>query len=357
MSRFHRLRVKDIRRETDECVSVSFDIPDELKDTYRFKQGQYLTLRETLDGEEVRRSYSLCSSPLENEWRVAIKLVEDGRFSTFANTRLRVGDQIEVMPPEGRFYTDVDPDQRKNYLAFAAGSGITPVISIIKTVLRTEPKSTFTLFYGNRDTHSIIFREEIESLKNRYVDRFRNFHVLSRERLDADLFYGRIDRDKFDAYCQSLFNLDTVDEIFLCGPEEMIFSLKEHFEKQHVDAKKIHFELFTTPVGGPVTSTVVEAAPIEDGQCHISIKLDGKSFDFAIPAGSNNILDAAIENGHDVPYSCKGGVCSTCRAKLLDGKVEMELNYALEPDEVEAGYVLTCQSMPQTSKIVVDYDQ
>src|SRR5687767_1476187 len=243
---FHSLPVKEIRRETDECVSVEFEIPPELIKDFQFLQGQSLTMRAFIDGEEVRRTYSICSSPMDKEWRVAIKKVEGGLFSSYANAQLRSGDRLDVMPPVGKFYTPLDPANKKNYAAFAAGSGITPVISLIKTTLRTEPQSTFTLIFGNKKRSSIIFFEELEGLKNKYMDRFNLVHILSREKPDTPLNFGRIGPEKLKDLSR-LINYDTIDEFFICGPETMIFSVKDFLENSGIDRKKIHFELFTTP--------------------------------------------------------------------------------------------------------------
>ena len=242
---FHKLVVKEVRRETPECVSVLFDVPEEIKKDFAFKQGQSLTMRTFLNDEEVRRTYSICASPLDNEWRVAIKKQESGLFSSFANEQLKKGDVLEVMPPVGKFYSHLDPQQKKNYVAFAAGSGITPVISIIKTTLRTEPKSQFTLVYGNRNKNSIIFKEELEGLKDKFIDRFRIIHILSRERTDAPINSGRIDTNKLSEL-NKLIDYKNTDEFFICGPEEMIFCARDFLEVA-IERSKIHFELFTTP--------------------------------------------------------------------------------------------------------------
>jgi len=354
---FHKLKVKEVKRETPECVSVLFDIPDEIKSDFAFKQGQSLTIRTFLNDEEVRRTYSICASPLENEWRVAIKKQEGGIFSRFANEELKKGDVLEVMQPVGKFYTELDPSNKKNYVAFAAGSGITPVISIIKTTLRTEIKSQFTLVYGNRNKNSIIFKEELEGLKDRYIDRFRIIHILSRERADAEINSGRIDADKLSSLSK-IIDYKNADDLFVCGPEEMIFSVKEFLEKNGIEKKKIHFELFTTPgeerksaVGNWQTTTKATGP-----RSRISVKLDGRTFDFDLGMNDEPILDAALKQGADLPYACKGGVCCTCKAKLIEGEVDMEVHWGLEEEEIEQGFILTCQSHPKTEKVVVDFD-
>jgi ring-1,2-phenylacetyl-CoA epoxidase subunit PaaE len=354
---FHSLKVKDLQRETADAVSVEFDIPDNLKDAFQFKQGQSLTMRIILDGEEVRRTYSICSSPLDNEWRVAIKRQEAGLFSGFANTQLKKGDLLEVMQPVGTFYTALDPLQKKNYIAFAAGSGITPVLSIIKTTLRTEPRSAFTLVYGNRNKNSIIFKEALEAIKDKYMDRFRLINVLSRERTDAEINSGRIDREKCDALFAKLIDISTCDEFFICGPESMIFTIKEYLQSRQVEDNKIHFELFTTP-GQDIQRKKKIQEPKDDqgGKSRVTVKLDGISFDFDLGFNGLPILDAALREGADLPYACKGGVCCTCKAKLLEGEVEMDVHWGLEEAELKQGFILTCQSHPTTEKVVIDFD-
>ena len=354
---FHKLKIIDVRRETSECVSVAFDIPEEIKNDFAFRQGQSLTMRKFFNDEEVRRTYSICSSPLENEWRVAIKKQEGGIFSGFANEKLKKGDELEVMQPVGKFYTELDPANKKNYIAFTAGSGITPVISIIKTTLKIEPKSQFTLVYANRSKNSIIFKEELEGLKDKFIDRFRIIHILSRERTDALINSGRIDADKLNVL-NKLIDYKNIDEFFICGPEEMIFSAKDFLETNGIEKKKIHFELFTTP-GEERKSGVRsrESGVSESGpKCKISVKLDGITFDFDLGMNDEPILDAALKQGADLPFACKGGVCCTCKAKLIEGEVDMEVHWGLEEEEIEQGYILTCQSHPKTGKVVVDFD-
>ncbi len=356
---FHSLIVKDIKKETQDCVSISFDIPKELTKEFEFKQGQSLTLRKHLEGEEIRRSYSICTSPLDTELRVAVKKVQGGLFSTFANTELKTGDVIDVMPPSGNFYTDLDPSNKKNYIAFAAGSGITPIISLIKTTLITEAGSTFTLVFGNKNHSSIIFKEQLEALKDRYIERFRLYHILSRERMEADINYGRINAEKC-LQLNRLIDFNAADEFFICGPEEMIFGVSHFLEEKGIDKHKIHFELFTTPLRKASRykpdSYREQAGSEINKTSNITVKLDGRSFDFNLDYESNNILDAALAQGADIPFACKGGVCTTCKAKLIEGKIEMEVNYGLETDEVNAGFILTCQSHPRSEKVMVDFD-
>lgn len=354
---FHQLAVKEVKQETADCVSILFRVPEELQETFQFTQGQSLTMRTTINGEEVRRTYSICSSPQEQQLRIAVKKVNGGAFSVFANEQLRAGDVLEVMPPIGRFYTTLNAGNKKHYVAFAAGSGITPLLSIIKTTLAVEPQSSFTLVYGNRNRSSIIFFEELEGLKNKYIDRFNLLHILSREKTDSDVNFGRITSDKCTDIFSKLVDITTVDEFFICGPEEMIFTVKAFLESQQVDEKKIHFELFTTPGQSKkyeVRSTKYEA---EGPQSSITVRLDGRSFDFTIPLNSDTtILDAAMQQGADVPYACKGGVCCTCKAKLLEGEVKMDVHWGLEQEEIEQGFILTCQAHPLTANVAVDFD-
>ncbi|MCC7466687.1 MAG: phenylacetate-CoA oxygenase/reductase subunit PaaK [Saprospiraceae bacterium] len=350
---FHPLKVREVRRETPDTVSVAFDVPAQERQAFQFKQGQYLTLKTLIGGEEVRRSYSICTGVHDNDLRVAVKKVDGGVFSTWANEHLKAGDTLEVMPPQGNFFTELDPANEKMYVAFAAGSGITPVMSILRSTLETEPGSRFVLFYGNRSFDYIIFREQLEELKNRYPDRLSVHHVLSRESLGSDLFQGRITGEKCERYGKVFFNPAEVDAFFLCGPEEMVFEVKDTLLRLGANHKSVHFELFNTTAGKskPAASSVKEAF-----EASITVIQDGAEFDFKLPSDGSTLLDAAMRAGADLPFSCKGGVCSTCKAKILEGKVEMSVNYGLEPDEVEAGYVLTCQAHPVSKRVVVSFD-
>ena len=353
---FHTLQVKDIHRETEDSVVLSFNVPSELQEDFSFVPGQYLTLETAIQGEDVRRSYSLCSAPFENEWKVAVKRVENGKFSTYANQQMNSGDEIKVMAPTGNFKLETRADNKNHYVAFAAGSGITPILSMIKTVLKEEPNSTFTLFYGNRNLDTIIFREELEALKNRYVKRLSVHHILSKEKLGSPLFFGRIDAEKCKKFGSVFFNPSEVHSFYLCGPSQMIFAVKDQLADLGVDASKIHFELFTTS-DIKVEKKKVEASFNPETESKVTIILDQESFDMPLAYGGTSILDAALAAGADLPYACKGGVCSTCKAKITEGEVIMDINYALEPDEVEQGFVLTCQSHPRTSTVTVDFDE
>jgi ring-1,2-phenylacetyl-CoA epoxidase subunit PaaE len=350
---FYKLKVRDLRRETPDTVSIAFELPENLSELFHFKQGQYLTLRTEIEGQELRRSYSICSGVGEGELRVAVKKVENGAFSTWANEQLKAGDWIEVMPPQGHFYTELSPENEKTYVAFAAGSGITPVMSILRTTLRQEPRSRFILFYGNRSFDSIIFRDQLEALKNQYPERLSVHHVLSRESLGNELFKGRIDAEKCRVFSRFFFQPTSVDEFFLCGPEEMVLEIKEALQEAGADPKRVHLELFTTSGTKPKPKASSNSDAFE---ASISVFQDGVRFDFELPSDGSTILDAAMRAGADLPYSCKGGVCSTCMAKVLEGSVEMDVNYGLEPDEVAAGFVLTCQAHPTSERVVLTFD-
>ena len=335
-------------------MSIVFQVPEALQEIYSFSHGQNVTLRSTIDGEDVRRSYSICAAPYENELRVAVKKADRGLFSGFANSELKAGDELEVLPPTGKFYTSLHKAHQKKYLAFAAGSGITPVISIIKSTLQTEPLSQFTLVYSNRSRSSIIFLEELEALKNKWLNRFVFINILSREKTDSPVNSGRIDRDKLHELGR-LIDYKSMDETFICGPEEMIFLIRDELLNSGIEKKKIHFELFNSLKVAPATAA--EVAIKDRQQSRVTIKLDGRSFDFELKYDGDRILDAALKQGADLPYACKGGVCASCRAKLTEGEVEMEMNWALEPEEVAAGYILTCQSHPKTERVVIDFDE
>jgi len=355
LKKFEPLVISDIRKETNDCVSITFNIPTSLKNNFEFTQGQYLTLKTNINGLEIRRSYSICSSPFDNEMRVAIKKVPNGIFSTYANDLLRIGDTIEVMPPLGKFFTPLDIVAAKQYIAFAAGSGITPIFSIIKTTLLTEPNSSFTLVYGNKNRHSIIFKEALEALKNRFMDRLSIVYILSREKTDSAINFGRIDAEKCEALCNSLIDPKKAAAIFLCGPETMIFDVKNVLQKIGVDEKKIHFELFATSKAKKNVADI-GVKLTNKAQSNVTVKQDGISFDFNVPFEGESILEAALKSGADLPFACKGGVCCTCKAKLIEGEVDMDVHYGLEQEEIEHGFILTCQSHPRTEKVVIDFD-
>jgi len=356
MIHFHLLQVIKIVRETDDCVVISLSVPPELKDVFTYKQGQNITIRRNIKGAEVRRNYSICTSPSDEDLKVAVKQVSGGLFSTYANNDLKEDEFLEVMPPTGNFYTELDPSQQKNYIAFAAGSGITPILSIIKTTLETESQSNFTLIYGNRTKHSIIFKEELQALKAKYLHRFSLIHILSREAMDSPLNSGRIDKEKCGLLFSKLTNMRSIDEYFLCGPEEMVFCVKDFLEENGVPKTNVHFELFTVPGENKTMAETKQLATYTGDRGQITVRLDGISFSFELGYDEESILDAALDAGADLPYACKGGVCTTCKARLKEGRVEMTNNWGLDDEEIEKGFVLTCQSHPLTKRVVIDFD-
>ena len=351
---FHPLTVTNIYKETPGCSIATFKVPDALKDTFAYAHGQSITLKTVIDGQEIRRSYSICSAPFENTLSVAVKNVAGGKFSNYVNTILQTGDTLEVLPPTGNFNTPVHAANKKNYLAIAAGSGITPVISIIKTVLAAEQQSTFTLVYGNQSRASIIFFEALANLKNKYLQRFTIIHILSREQTESPVNFGRINAVKL-AELQKVIPYSKMDDTFICGPQQMLFCAKDFLTGLGIDKSKIHFELFNIP-GSQQPAAPVAITATEGEKSAISIRLDGRTFNFDLAFNNESILDAALKHGADLPYACKGGVCCTCRAQLVQGEVKMDVNYALEKEELAKGFILTCQSHPLTSKVVIDFD-
>jgi ring-1,2-phenylacetyl-CoA epoxidase subunit PaaE len=351
---FHTLRVCEVERLTDDAVAVGFDVPPELADDYAYSHGQHLTVRTSAAGDNVRRNYSICAPAGSGRLRIGVKRLPGGAFSEYALERLAVGDEIDVMTPSGRFFTPLDPAQAKHYAMIAAGSGITPILSIAATVLAVEPDSRVTLLYANRTTKSVMFLEELEDLKDRYRGRLHLLHVMSREAMDVELFSGRLDAARLDRILDALLPPATVDEWFLCGPYAMVTELTTVLDKRGADAAHVHTELFHVdtaprPAAPPVAADDPDAA-------EVVFSLDGRRSTVRVAADGPPIIEAALTVRSDAPYACKGGVCGTCRAKLVDGEVRMDTNYALEPDEVERGYVLTCQSHPTTDRVVLDYD-
>jgi ring-1,2-phenylacetyl-CoA epoxidase subunit PaaE len=350
---FHTLAVRSVEPVTDDAVTITFDVPPELESEYAFVQGQHLTIRTNLAGDDERRSYSICSPAGSGTLRIGVKVIRGGHFSEFALRQLRPGDALDVMTPAGRFHTPLDPSNANHYCAVAAGSGITPILSIAATTLATEPYSRFTLLYGNRTSRSVMFVEELEDLKDRHPDRFHLVHVLSREPSDSALLSGRIDRDRFTSITAALVPIDTVDEWFLCGPYAMVIGLRDVLAESGVEMTHIHSEIFHVETISP------GAREDRDGDgtgSDVTIVLDGRRSSFTLATSDIPVLDAAIRVRSDAPFACKGGVCGTCRAKLVSGTVVMDTNYALEPEEVAAGYVLTCQSHPTSPEVVLDYD-
>lgn len=363
--RFHKLQIHNVRRETADSVSIAFAVPENLRDAYRFVPGQFLTLRTDIDGNDLRRSYSICCGADDyehrGELRVAIKRAEGGTFSNWANEKLAAGAAVEVMTPDGRFVTEFDAANRHHYVAFAAGSGITPVLAIIKSALAREPGSRFTLIYGNRNIESIMFSEELEDLKDRYLDRFTLYHVLSREHQEVDLFNGRIDATKVAAFLDTLLPAADIDAVFICGPDTMMTEVEGALGEAGVARERIHTERFVAPGTSPVRRSLQAAKTQTPGaaanSAEVEILADGITRKLRVPYEGAAILDVALAAGADLPYACKGGVCCTCRARVLEGEVRMDRNFTLEEAEMRAGYVLTCQSHPLTPRVVVSYDE
>jgi len=356
--KFHRLAVREVRRETPSAVSIAFSVPPHLAADYAFTPGQHLTLRALLDGEDVRRSYSICSTPDDGELRIAVKRVEQGIFSAWLNEGIRSGDEIEVMTPMGRFgLGELAGDEGpRTFVAFAAGSGVTPILSIVRDVLRREPNSRFFLFYGNRSADEVLFGEAIEELKDRFLDRFSIFHVFSREEREEPILNGRLDREKARLLLRFMVPAATIEHAFICGPATMIDELETTLAELGIAKDRIHVERFASATGGrPRTSPAriaTNAAPR-----HVALVIvDGKRREVPMAEGEA-VLDAALRAGMDLPFACKGGMCATCRAKLVEGTADMDINYSLEPWELEEGFILTCQARPKSERIVVDFDQ
>jgi ring-1,2-phenylacetyl-CoA epoxidase subunit PaaE len=353
--RFHPLAIREIRRETPDAVSIAFDVPADLRADYAFEQGQYLTLRTTLAGEEVRRSYSICAGEGDGELRVAVKEVEGGAFSTFANRDLQPGTTLDVMTPMGRFGASTRAAKGGHAVFFACGSGITPILSIIRTRLERDHEARLTLFYGNKNSASILFREALDDLKDRHLGRFSVHHILTREAQDIDLLNGRLTPEKIALLVKTLGGIEAVDDIYLCGPEEMTRAARGVLEKMGAETERIHVELFST--GTPPSAGARKATVKADHQgIPLAITFDGQSHQIGLQQGET-VLEAAERAGLDVPYSCRGGMCCTCRARITDGTAAMDVNFSLEPWEVDAGYVLTCQCRPTGERLAVDYDQ
>lgn len=353
---FHPLSIRDVVRETADCISVSFDVPDDLRELFSFKAGQYITLRAEVGDRELRRSYSLCSAPHENEWRVAIKRVDGGQFSQWAHALLRAGEVIDVLPPDGHFVYTPDNTRARHVLLLAAGSGITPTIAVLKTVLEAEDHSQVTLVYGNRGVKDIIFKEQIEDLRDRFLSRFQLIHTLSGELQDAPVANGRLDGTKVAALLSTLIDRTTLDEVFICGPSGMIESCAAVCVEAGIPAEHVHKEIFGVPVtarrpdaGDPDRHAAGESASV-------FVIADGIERELHVGYRGDSILEAVLGSGVDVPYACKAGVCCTCRAQVLEGEVRMDANFALEKHEVDRGFVLTCQSHPVTDRVRLSYD-
>jgi ring-1,2-phenylacetyl-CoA epoxidase subunit PaaE len=356
MSKFYPLSVAKVTNETRDTIAVTFAVPRELKESFRYQQGQHLTLRATIGGEDVRRSYSICSAVQDEALRVAIKRTQGGLFSSWANESIKPGMTLDVMPPMGHFNAPLAPDNRKHYLAFAAGSGITPILSIIKTTLLAEPHSQFTLFYGNRASSSVIFKEELTELKDRYMERLTLAYVMSREQQDLELFNGRITKEKCEQFVKHWINLADIDLAFICGPEDMMLGVSAALQEAGMPKQNVKIELFAASIPKHQHKPR-QLDATERHETQVTVVMDGSHTTFVMEKDKESILDAGLRAGIDMRYSCKGGVCSTCRCKIVDGKVDMDVNYALEDYEIARGFVLSCQSFPVTDKVVVDFDQ
>ena len=356
MATFHKIRVKDIYKETDDCSVITFDVPSEIFDEFKFRQGQHLTLKADINGQDTRRSYSLCSAPQEGIWKVAVKEILGGAFSTFVNQELKAGDTLEVMAPSGTFGVDCSPDKAKNYLFFAAGSGITPVLSMIKSHLAAEKESTCKLFYVNKTAKSIIFKEELEQLRNTYFGRLEIYYFLTKEKRDIELFNGRFDDEKMEVLTKTFIDIPDTSEVFLCGPEKMVQYVSNYLIEAGLPKELVHFELFVTGLSDEDIARQERLAQQNVEGTEVIIVDGGKEFTFTMTKEYDNILDAALGAGADLPFACKGGVCSTCKCEVKEGNVEMKINYALDDKEVAQMLVLSCQAVPTTDKVKVDFD-
>ncbi|HEX8839183.1 MAG TPA: 1,2-phenylacetyl-CoA epoxidase subunit PaaE [Sphingomicrobium sp.] len=352
---FHALKVAEVIPETDEANSIRFEVPPELRDAFSFKAGQHLTLRATINGEEVRRNYSLCTAPAETDWMVTVKRIGGGLFSNWVGDQLKPGDTLEVMVPHGSFTTDFNPQNARHLVGIAGGSGITPVLSLIKTLLREEPRSRFTLFYGNRDSSSVIFLEALAALKDKHIGRLEIYHFLDQEEQDIDLFNGMLNRERLEEAIPALVpDAAEVDGWFICGPGPMMDAAEGALLDRNVPKERIHIERFTADRPAGSFSPAIEQLQTQAEGVSVAVTLDGRTRRVQFTAG--NILDSARAAGLPAPFACKAGVCATCRAKVTTGKVEMAARYGLTDDEVAAGYVLTCQSVPLGDGVAVDYD-
>ena len=356
MADFYNLRIEDIYKETEDTSVITFAIPEELQEEFKFRQGQHLTLKADIGGEDIRRSYSLCSSPLDKQWQVAVKQIPGGKFSTYVNEELKSGDRIEVMTPSGVFGVECSPNISKNYLFFAAGSGITPVLSMIKAHLAAESNSTCKLFYVNKTAKSIIFKEELEQLRNTYFGRLEIYYFLTKERRDIELFNGRFDDDKMQVLTKTFIDIPDTSEVFLCGPEQMVKYVSDYLIDAGLPKELVHFELFVTGLSEEDIKRAERLAQQNVEGTEVTIVDGGKEFLFTMTKEYDNILDAALGAGADLPFACKGGVCSTCKCEVIDGSVEMKINYALDDKEVSQNLVLSCQAVPTSDKVVVDFD-
>lgn len=356
MAEFYTLKVASIYKETQDTSVITFEVPKKLQPKFKFRQGQYLTLKANINDEDVRRSYSLCSSPTDNTWQVAVKQIPGGKFSSFVNQQLQSGDHLEIMSPAGNFGVEVSPRQAKNYLFFAAGSGITPVLSMLKAHLQAEPNATCKLFYVNKTAKSIIFKEALEQLRNTYFGRLEIYYFLTKERRDIQLFNGRFDEEKMKILTNTFIDIPDTNDVFLCGPEQMINFVSTYLIQKGLPEKLIHYELFVKGLSEEDIQRSERLAKQNVEGTEITIIDGGKEFMFTMTKTHDNILDAALEAGADLPFACKGGVCSTCKCEVKNGHVEMKINYALDEKEVAQNLVLSCQAVPTSDRVVVDFD-
>jgi ring-1,2-phenylacetyl-CoA epoxidase subunit PaaE len=356
MVEFHNLKVIDIYKDIGDTSVVTIGVPAELEEAFKFRQGQYLTLKADINGEDVRRSYSLCSSPNERQWKVAVKQIPGGKFSTYINEELKIGDAIEVMVPDGTFGVEVNPEEAKNYLFFAAGSGITPMLSMLKSHLAAEPNSTCKLFYVNKTAKSIIFKEELEQLRNTYFGRLEICYFLTKERRDIELFNGRFDDEKMQILTRTFIDVQDTSDVFLCGPEKMVNYVSDYLIKAGLPKESVHFELFVTGLSEEDIKRAERLSKQNVEGIEITIVNGGKEFSFTMTKRYDNILDAALSAGADLPFACKGGVCSTCKCQVIEGSVEMKINYALDETQLAQNLILSCQAVPTSDKVVVNYD-
>lgn len=361
-TRFYPLTISAVTPETKTAICISFNVPAKLKETFAFTQGQFLTLSAIIDGKEVRRAYSICSGVDDGVLKVGIKRVDGGVFSNYANDNFKPGTQVNVLPPQGSFFTELNSENQKRYMCLAVGSGITPILSITKSILSSEPKSFVTLLYGNRQTSQMMFKEELSFLKNRYLERLQLIHIMSMEDQGTDLLAGRIDNKKgYKLQKSGLINIKNTDDVFICGPESMMSEVSHGFRQEGLSDDSIHYELFGSSADDAQEALKKAKARREkfgdDKASKISLRADGRMITFPLSTVGENILDAGMRNGIELPYSCKAGVCSTCKAKLVKGTVDMDISHGLELHEIEAGYILTCQSHPTSDEVEVDFDK
>jgi len=359
---FYPLKIADIQPETESAVCISFDVPQELANTFTFKPGQFLTLQTQIDGQQVRRAYSICSGINDEQLRVGIKRVKDGVFSNHANEHFKVGDVIEVMPSQGSFSPDMSVEGAKSYMCLAVGSGITPILSIIKSVLSSSQDSTVTLVYGNKRTNTVMFKEELSFIKNNYLARFKWINVMSQEDQGSDVLKGRIDNvTGYQLQKKKMIDILNTDEAFICGPESMISEVSHGFRLEGLAESQIHYELFANSVED--SATIIEKSRQriheygENKTSKVTVISDGRGVEFKLAAVGENILDAGMKNGIDLPYSCKAGVCSTCKCKVIKGQVDMDISHGLEPHEIEQGFILSCQAHPVSDEVIVSFDE